>query len=160
MGKDLSKVSDDVIKSVRDFRQNARELILEKGKCELCGNKGSWNNPLRGHHRIRPTEGGTNEKSNIVVLCEKCYREKIIGKKWHHKNSYVYELIILKNCNTYKCDRCGKWIGYVAWKDQRVIAIKETDKQNTFVKRYHPRCVSKLKEKGINLAKYKVKGYI
>lgn len=148
-------MSDDVIKNVRNFRQNAKELILEKGKCELCGNKGDWNNPLRGHHRIRPTEGGSNDKSNIIVLCESCYRRKILGKKYYSQNSYIYEVVKLTGGMTKVCNKCKKNIRSAStYRKHKIYAIKETNKQNTVLNYYHIKCVDNLSAKGINLKGY------
>jgi len=59
-------------------------LIAERGcKCEKCGVV----KYLELHH-IKPVAfGGTNEKENLLLLCEKCHKQETVLQRWgeHHK---------------------------------------------------------------------------
>lgn len=46
-------------------------------RCARCG----ATSPLHVHHRIRRSQGGRNDSSNLVTLCEPCHT-------WAHRNPY------------------------------------------------------------------------
>ncbi|SDR06207.1 HNH endonuclease [Natronobacterium texcoconense] len=61
-----------------------RRVVLERDnhECQLCGNLGEragGETTLHLHHRRSPLEGGSNEPSNILTLCDECHH--------HHHSS-------------------------------------------------------------------------
>lgn len=49
-----------------------KDLINEKGSCEICGY--DFKSILQIHH-IKPVSlGGTNKKSNLIILCPNCHK--------------------------------------------------------------------------------------
>ena len=55
-----------------------------KGNCEECGAGHS----LEIHHMIPRSRDGTNDISNLQLLCEKCHTEKKVSN-WTHKGNLV-----------------------------------------------------------------------
>lgn len=48
-----------------------RRMNIEIGKCEIC----SWDKGTCDvHHRIPKKDGGTNERSNLILICPNCHR--------------------------------------------------------------------------------------
>lgn len=62
----------DYITSVQSFTAIARRLIKERGNpCQNC----KWDEANCDVHHILPrSKGGTNEKSNLIILCPNCHR--------------------------------------------------------------------------------------
>lgn len=61
-------------------KQARQKFIKERGnKCELC----AYNiaEILNVHHIIERCNGGTNEKSNLIVICPNCHAEIHAGIK-------------------------------------------------------------------------------
>jgi hypothetical protein len=58
-----------------------RQVVFEAGgwQCAECGHQGDEDNPLEIDHIVPICKGGTNELSNLQVLCRKCNRTK--GRK-------------------------------------------------------------------------------
>src|SRR5512133_2108957 len=56
------------------WRKLRAEMISAHPFCSMCGHPGSHDNRLSVHH-IRPkADGGTDERSNLAVLCMRCNR--------------------------------------------------------------------------------------
>lgn len=56
------------------------ELIQKRGsKCELCSY--AVEQVLNVHHIVERKDGGTNEESNLIVLCPNCHAEVHNGLK-------------------------------------------------------------------------------
>jgi 5-methylcytosine-specific restriction endonuclease McrA len=57
----------------RRYGQDALDLDREVGhKCESCGKSGTR---MAGIHHLLPRSlGGTNERTNLIVLCPTCHR--------------------------------------------------------------------------------------
>jgi hypothetical protein len=47
----------------------------EEVRCEDCGNQGSEKNPLEYHHIVYRSNGGSDDRSNLKILCKKCHKE-------------------------------------------------------------------------------------
>jgi len=84
------KVRGNVEKKIRRKKRinMAPELRVEikkkyKGKCAICGSK----QELQIHHKIHVKNGGTNEISNLILLCELCHSEQ-------HRGEPIYNLMI------------------------------------------------------------------
>lgn len=61
-------------KSIFDFSKRTVSKIFSRGKvkCVLCG----WNNATCDvHHIISKKDGGSNDNSNLIILCPNCHRE-------------------------------------------------------------------------------------
>lgn len=58
-------------------------FFIEKEKCEKCGSKEN----LTKHHKIPYARGGTDDPSNIQILCRDCH-DKVHGIK-RNKNPNV-----------------------------------------------------------------------
>lgn len=55
------------------IKRNYRKKInIEKKECENCGET----NKLHAHHIIHRAKGGSDERPNIMVLCNTCHREQ------------------------------------------------------------------------------------
>lgn len=55
-----------------DVRQNA---FSHYGRfCSNCNHRGTLENPLNIHHILSPILGGTNDISNLKVLCRNCHQ--------------------------------------------------------------------------------------
>lgn len=44
-----------------------------KRKCQECKNK--FTHPLRIHHKIPVSQGGTNTRENLMAVCNECHNE-------------------------------------------------------------------------------------
>ena len=69
-----------------NIRLRRDELILERGcKCEKCGfdNKEA----LELHHKIRKSDGGSDEKDNLIILCANCHL--ISHRTWKRSEEVV-----------------------------------------------------------------------
>lgn len=62
----------DYITSVKSFTAIARRLLKERGNlCQTC----KWDKANCDVHHILPrSRGGTNDKSNLIILCPNCHR--------------------------------------------------------------------------------------
>lgn len=66
-------------KSILDMSTRTVSKILHRAQrgCMLCG----WNEALCDIHHIKPRkEGGTDDNSNLVVVCPNCHRKIHCGK--------------------------------------------------------------------------------
>ncbi len=54
-----------------------RHLRTHEPICEICGYRGL----VIVHHKIPISKGGTNDESNLIVLCEKCHADAHGEKK-------------------------------------------------------------------------------
>lgn len=57
---------------------DVRQLVLKRDdySCQLCGTVGSQaggNTTLHLHHKVSTADGGSNEPSNLMTLCEDCH---------------------------------------------------------------------------------------
>lgn len=51
---------------------------LDRGVCERCGFVAEHMGQLDGDHIVRQTDGGSDDPSNLCVLCANCHRLKSI----------------------------------------------------------------------------------
>ena len=42
------------------------------GVCESCGRVPDWRG-LSGHHKVKRSQGGTDDEGNIEILCGRCH---------------------------------------------------------------------------------------
>ena len=54
--------------------------------CVACGNDKP--NELHHHHLIAPSEGGSDEETNLITLCVEC-PGKLHGVKWSNNHSHL-----------------------------------------------------------------------
>ena len=47
----------------------------EEVKCEECGSQGSKKNRLEYHHIVYRSNGGSDSRSNLQILCKRCHRK-------------------------------------------------------------------------------------
>jgi hypothetical protein len=47
----------------------------EEVKCEECQNRGNKKNSLEYHHIIYRSNGGSDDRSNLQILCKRCHRK-------------------------------------------------------------------------------------
>lgn len=69
------------------LKESVRVAVLrrDKNKCRNCGS-GVY---LEVHHIIYRSQGGTDAKSNLMTLCDKCHADK-------HKGERVYPFMMKK----------------------------------------------------------------
>ncbi len=57
----------------QSIKQKRREAELRKLAkpllCEKCGKK----RPLDWHHKVKRSQGGTDERENLIALCRECH---------------------------------------------------------------------------------------
>ena len=84
------------IKQFRVFRERRltqeekAKIIGETGKCEKCGST----DELTIHHKKKLSDGGTNKRGNLEVLCMNCHR------KYHPINHIAIKHGEIKNDKT------------------------------------------------------------
>ena len=47
----------------------------EEVRCEECESRGSKKNPLEYHHIVYRSNGGSDARSNLQILCKRCHRK-------------------------------------------------------------------------------------
>jgi len=56
----------------RNAARRKQSLLTQRGaKCEACGFSCEY--ALEAHHVVRVSEGGTDDDSNLVILCANCH---------------------------------------------------------------------------------------
>ena len=69
----IHKISDRQALEIAERSRLKRELIEQYGeRCMKCGSKGDFRG-LAIHHKVKLSEGGKTEKSNLILLCGKCH---------------------------------------------------------------------------------------
>ncbi|WP_363326415.1 HNH endonuclease signature motif containing protein [Haloactinopolyspora sp.] len=58
-----------------DWRR-ARAALAGIDRCARCGERGSPANPLTADHVVPVARGGTDDASNLQVLCRRCNSSK------------------------------------------------------------------------------------
>jgi len=83
MQREITEINTDIgqlrrqvrivsVKKIRPATEYKQKLIKEVGKCEQCG----LNVNLTVHHKKQLSQGGTNERNNLEVLCLRCHKQK------------------------------------------------------------------------------------
>ena len=134
-GLPIHLLSDKEIKGIRDWRGRVKQLIKFRAnnRCELCGKEEF----LGGHHIVQPSNGGSNDDSNIVICCYSCYQEHILsGEKsvdeiymmieenktpFIHKSSHKKLAIKVRSCGK---RRTFLTKGLVKWKMKQFLYLK------------------------------------
>lgn len=57
----------------RFIRSDIYNSLKKKRTCYMC--KNTYDHPLQIHHIVPVCKGGSNEASNLAVLCSKCHKE-------------------------------------------------------------------------------------
>lgn len=90
--KSVFELSDEDLREVRKWRAIANELrrFRAKSRCELCqrSKERGVRLKLKGHHIIRPLEGGLNTRENCLITCDYCYENKLL--KWSNEKMSKY----------------------------------------------------------------------
>ncbi|MCJ7698536.1 MAG: HNH endonuclease [Thermoplasmata archaeon] len=87
-GKKTSGYRPMVWGSIRD------EKLAGIPYCERCRRTKEPDESLEVHHRVPLAVGGTNELSNLIVLCNKCHRAEHKGKPRGGKMNSVQGMLI------------------------------------------------------------------
>jgi len=57
-----------------EYRKNRKYLIDTYGYCFRCKSRGGVSNKLEIDHIVPVHRGGSNDISNLRILCQKCHR--------------------------------------------------------------------------------------
>ena len=94
---DIAKLINPEIKGI-EYQQgntygfyNDRYYVFSRDnyECQVCGCKGSKENPLHTHHKIFQSRGGSDSADNIVTVCTKCH-----SYKNHQPGGILYEWMV------------------------------------------------------------------
>lgn len=55
------------------YLQRDKALIRDGYKCQDCGVKDSWYNPITVHHIVKKSDNGSDDMQNLASLCWKCH---------------------------------------------------------------------------------------
>lgn len=90
--KELKRQFEE-LDSQRELLENSLALLREHPFCDVCGTSLD----LRIHHRVPISQGGTHNKENLMVLCEKHHWAKGSGIHWRGEevNSASKQLILI-----------------------------------------------------------------
>lgn len=85
--------------SIKDLSKRTITKVLTRANkgCSICG----WNESTCDIHHIVPkSKGGTNENSNLIVVCPNCHR--IIHTTDKYSQEFLFEHSIEKEFNNWK----------------------------------------------------------
>ena len=94
---DIAKIINPEIKGI-EYQQgntygfyNDRYYVFSRDnyECQVCGCKGSKENPLHTHHKIFQSCGGSDRVDNLVTVCTKCH-----SYENHQPGGILYEWMV------------------------------------------------------------------
>ena len=94
---DIAKIINPEIKGI-EYQQgntygfyNDRYYVFSRDnyECQVCGCKGSKENPLHLHHKVFQSHGGTDRVDNYVTVCTKCH-----SYENHQPGGILYEWMV------------------------------------------------------------------
>ena len=75
--------------SVRQWEKLRQRTFAEQGRrCQECGKAGM----LEVHHKVELQHGGTNDASNLLVLCRGCHIEAHRPKAGEQEKAWQVEV--------------------------------------------------------------------
>lgn len=60
----------------REWELLSRSVVASHPYCSSCGHRGSRDNPLTCDHVVPKAAGGTDDPTNLCVLCRECNSAK------------------------------------------------------------------------------------
>ena len=89
----------DKIDSIKDLSKRTVTKILERADkgCAICG----WNESTCDiHHIVERSNGGTNDMSNLILLCPNCHR--IVHTKQKYSKDFLFSHSLDKEFSDWK----------------------------------------------------------